>query len=107
MTSECTRAEAAAAPRQQALGVVPEACVTQVKILAIDETGKIRLSIKALAADEERSQFESFMKGGPAPAPADDTAAPAVQKRGGGVKKAPEPRGFGTLADLLAKKTKR
>ncbi len=79
----------------------------EAKILAIDEAGKIRLSIKALAADEERSQFESFMKGGPAPAPADDTAAPAVQKRGGGVKKAPEPRGFGTLADLLAKKTKR
>lgn len=51
------------------------------KIVAIDETGKIRLSIKALQADEERADFDKF--GGKAPTPDG------------------RPRGFGTLGDLL------
>ncbi|AUX22383.1 S1 RNA-binding domain-containing protein [Sorangium cellulosum] len=66
----------------------------EAKILSVDETGKIRLSIAALRADEERGQFESYAKG---------------ERSGGNDKKAaaPAPRNFGTLGDLLAKKVKR
>lgn len=78
-----------------------------VKILAVDETGKIRLSIQAVAADDERSEYEVFMKGGPAPVASEDASSSAERPRGGGAKKAPEPRNFGTFGDLLAKKAKR
>ncbi|MGK4005362.1 S1 RNA-binding domain-containing protein [Sorangium sp. So ce1036] len=66
----------------------------EAKILSVDETGKIRLSIAALRADEERGQFESYAK---------------AERSGGNDKKgaAPAPRNFGTLGDLLAKKVKR
>lgn len=57
----------------------------EAKIIAIDERGRIRLSVKQLAADEERKTFESF----------------AQKKPEGG--KAPT-RGFGTLGDLFKKK---
>jgi small subunit ribosomal protein S1 len=75
------------------------------KILAIDETGKIRLSIAALGADDERGLFEAFKSGQSPETPAADGAAAAPQK--GAPKKSakPEPRNFGTLADLLSKTT--
>lgn len=57
----------------------------EAKIISIDERGRIRLSVKQLAADEERSAFESFAK---------------KSKPEGGEKT----RGFGTLGDLLKKK---
>jgi small subunit ribosomal protein S1 len=66
----------------------------EAKILSVDETGKIRLSISAIGADEERGAFEAFKSAG--------AAAP----EGAGGKKEkdkPAPRGFGTLADLLPK----
>lgn len=65
----------------------------EAKILSVDETGKIRLSIAALRADEERGEFESYTKA----------------ERSGGKDKgaAPPPRNLGTLGDLLAKKIKR
>ncbi|UQA57410.1 S1 RNA-binding domain-containing protein [Polyangium aurulentum] len=83
----------------------------EAKIVGIDEQGKIRLSITAIAADEERSAFEKFRGGGGgnvAPEAAAETSAPkgGEKKREGG-KKQPEVRGFGTLGDLLSKKTKK
>jgi len=62
--------------------------VVEAKILTIAEDGKIRLSVKALAADEERAGFEAF------------------QKKSGGERNdsGGNPRGFGTLGDLLSKK---
>lgn len=71
----------------------------EAKILAVDETGKIRLSISALGADDERAMFEAFKsKSGEAP-------APEGQAKGKGAprKDKPEPRGFGTLGDVLSK----
>jgi small subunit ribosomal protein S1 len=50
------------------------------KVLDIAEDGKMRMSLRALKDDEERAQFESFR---------------------GKDKQAVEPRGFGTLGDLL------
>lgn len=64
----------------------------EAKILNIDETGKIRLSIVALRADEERGEFESYAR-------TERSRADKPEK--------PEPRGFGTLGDLLSKKSKR
>ncbi len=76
------------------------------KILAIDETGKIRLSIAALGADDERGLFEAFKSGqSPETTPADATATPQQQKGAPRKDKKPEPRNFGTLADLLSKTT--
>ncbi|MFS8069272.1 MAG: S1 RNA-binding domain-containing protein [Byssovorax sp.] len=76
------------------------------KILAIDETGKIRLSIAALGADDERGLFEAFKSGqSPEATPADATATPQQQKGAPRKDKKPEPRNFGTLADLLSKTT--
>lgn len=58
----------------------------EAKILRIEEDGKIRLSVSALAQDEERGQFEAFAK---------------KDKK----EEAPKaPRSMGTLGDLLAKK---
>jgi small subunit ribosomal protein S1 len=54
----------------------------EAKVIAIDERGRIRLSIGALGADEEHKAFEAF-----------------EQKS----KKSDKPQ-FGTLGDLLAKK---
>jgi small subunit ribosomal protein S1 len=79
------------------------------KILAIDETGKIRLSIAALGADDERGLFEAFKSGQSPEAPAADASANAganaAQKGAPRKDKKPEPRNFGTLADLLSKTT--
>lgn len=70
----------------------------EAKILNIDESGKIRLSITALGADEERGQFEAFKSGQSAPA-----AEEGGKAKGATGKEKPAPRNFGTLADLLPK----
>jgi small subunit ribosomal protein S1 len=76
------------------------------KILAIDETGKIRLSVAALGADDERGLFEAFKSGqAPEATTADAAAATTPQKGAPRKDKKPEPRNFGTLADLLSKTT--
>lgn len=62
----------------------------EAKILNIDESGKIRLSIAALRADEERGEYEAYAHGDRAPADKNKPEKPA-------------PRGFGTLGDLLKK----
>lgn len=66
----------------------------EAKILAVDETGKIRLSISALGADDERGIFEAFKSTGDAP-----DAKAAARKE----KEKPPVRGFGTLGDMLGK----
>jgi small subunit ribosomal protein S1 len=60
------------------------------KILNIAEDGKIRLSIAALKADEERGEFESFAQGERPQKPGEPPQAAPI-------------RGFGTLGDLLSK----
>lgn len=60
------------------------------KILNIAEDGKIRLSIAALKADDERGEFESFAEGERKRKTNDAEQSAAV-------------RGFGTLGDLLPK----
>jgi small subunit ribosomal protein S1 len=57
----------------------------EVKVLSIEDDGKMRLSIRALMADEERASFEKFSGKGKA-------------KEDGG--RSP---GFGTLADAFAR----
>jgi small subunit ribosomal protein S1 len=102
-TSETATPRAADLKKHFSLGQEIEA-----KILNVDETGKIRLSISALRADEERGQFESYAKaerngsGGDA-----GGASGASGGAKGAGKPAPAPRNFGTLGDLLAKKVKR
>lgn len=76
----------------------------EAKILAIQEDGKIRLSIKALGEDVERREFESYKEDRDAAAGA---AAEAPAPGGGAPKKPakpPAPRSLGTLGDLLAKR---
>lgn len=58
------------------------------KVIGLEE-GKMRLSIRALKDDEERAEFEGY-KG--------------KAKSSGQDEKAVEPKGFGTLGDLLKKK---
>jgi len=71
----------------------------EAKILAVDETGKIRLSIAALGADDERAMFEAFKTKG-----AEGGEAPAAPRQQGAQRKdKPMPRNFGTLGDVLAK----
>lgn len=83
------------------------------KILAIAEDGKIRLSIAALKADDERGEYESYLSGGTGDKPAGEGATDAAAESGSKAgptgnkpKKKPEPRGFGTLGDLLAQRKK-
>jgi small subunit ribosomal protein S1 len=73
----------------------------EAKILNIDETGKIRLSISALGADDERGVFEAFKssQGTSTSGAEGQPAAAAAAAR----KEKPAPRGFGTLGDLLPK----
>jgi small subunit ribosomal protein S1 len=75
----------------------------EAKILSVDAEGKIRLSIAALGADDERGHFEAFKsaQGTAASAslpPATPAAAGAPAR-----KEKPAPRNFGTLGDLLPK----
>jgi small subunit ribosomal protein S1 len=67
----------------------------EVKILAIAEDGKIRLSIKAVGEDDERREFSAYAakQGG--------DARPGGKAEGGA-----RVRGFGTLGDLLSKRSK-
>jgi len=65
----------------------------EAKVIGIDPTGKVKLSIKALATDEEKAAFEKFE--GAAKAPAASAEKRPVEK--------PAPRNFGTLGDLLTK----
>ncbi len=74
----------------------------EAKILAIAEDGKIRLSIKALAEDDERREFQAYsakqeQPAGGAPGPAGNKPAPKKE----------QVRGFGTLGDLLSKSNKK
>jgi small subunit ribosomal protein S1 len=81
----------------------------ETKIVNIDQEGKIRLSITAVARDEERSSFEKFKDTGSveaAEAGGDKPKAAEGKKAPQGAGKKPEPRGFGTLGDLLSKKKK-
>ncbi|HEY4116726.1 MAG TPA: S1 RNA-binding domain-containing protein [Byssovorax sp.] len=73
----------------------------EAKIVHVDaETGRVRMSISAIAGDDERRDYESFKATGEvASGDAPDGAAPAKGKRG----KQPAPRSFGTLGDLLKK----
>jgi small subunit ribosomal protein S1 len=77
----------------------------EAKILAIDETGKIRLSISALSADDERAMFEAFKSksGQQGEAPAEGEGQPQAKGKAAPRKDKPEPRGFGTLGDVLSK----
>lgn len=75
----------------------------EAKILNIDETGKIRLSISALGADDERGVFEAFKSSQGTPAAAEGQPAQGGAKQGGARKDKPAPRNFGTLGDLLPK----
>jgi small subunit ribosomal protein S1 len=72
----------------------------EAKILAVDESGKIRLSIAALGADDERGLFEAFKSGQTKP---EEGAPAAEQGKKPAAKGKPEPRNFGTLGDLLPK----
>jgi small subunit ribosomal protein S1 len=76
------------------------------KILNIAEDGKIRLSIAALAADEEHGDYEKYRAGAAQPEEGGaDAPAPAAARPGKAAeKRKPEPRGFGTLGDLLGKR---
>lgn len=105
-TSETATARGADLKKHFAVGQEVEA-----KIVNIAEDGKIRLSISAIARDEERSSFEKFKEGAPAEQPAaaassDKPAADAKKKPQQPAKK-PEPRNFGTFGDLLGKKIKK
>lgn len=72
----------------------PMGSEVETKIIGIDEQGKIRLSIAALARDAEQKEFASYAQGG----------APAAAPGGKNAKaEKPAPRSFGTFGDLLAK----
>lgn len=71
----------------------------EAKILNIDESGKIRLSIAALKTDEERGEFEAFAKA--------ERERGEKGEKGGKTDKPAPVKGFGTLGDLFSKKPKR
>lgn len=79
------------------------------KILSVDAEGKIRLSIRALADDDERRDFEAFRSSQKdAPKDAAKEGEGDAQKQGAGAKAnvkrdKPAPKNFGTLGDLLSK----
>lgn len=65
---------------------LPVGTQLEVKILNIEDDGKMRLSIRALQDDEERASFQKFASEG------------KPKEKGGHAQ-----RGFGTLADAFAK----
>jgi small subunit ribosomal protein S1 len=79
------------------------------KIVNIEPDGKIRLSISAIARDEERSSFEKFKEGSEPEPVADAAGKPSsdAKKKPQTPAKKPEPRNFGTFGDLLGKKIKK
>jgi small subunit ribosomal protein S1 len=76
---------------------------TEAKVIAIADDGKIRLSIRALAEDGERANFEAYTSAARADASGRPETAGAEPARGGGPKKPAEKpiKSFGTLGDLL------
>jgi small subunit ribosomal protein S1 len=74
------------------------------KVLNVDPDGKIRLSISAIAGDDERRDYEAFKSNAAPVAAEEEGAAPAKGSKKQPAKKAPEPRNFGTLGDILSKK---
>jgi small subunit ribosomal protein S1 len=74
----------------------------EAKILSVDAEGKIRLSIAALGADDERGLYEAYKAKGAEPQGGGTAADGAAGRKDKGKEK-PAPRGFGTLADLLPK----
>jgi small subunit ribosomal protein S1 len=104
-TSETATPRGADLKKHFAVGQEVEA-----KIVNIDPDGKIRLSVSAIARDEERSTFEKFKEGAAPEAaaePADKPAAETNKKKPQQPAKKPEPRNFGTFGDLLGKKIKK
>ena len=92
----------------------PDGAPCTAKILAIQEDGKIRLSIKAARDDEERRDFEEYARaereggsaeGGETAAPNAASPKAITPPRKGG--QAPSPRNFGTLGDLLSQSKKK
>lgn len=81
----------------------------EAKIVNIEPDGKIRLSVTAIARDEERSSFEKFKEGAAPEAAAEATDKPAAdaKKKPQQPAKKAEPRNFGTFGDLLGKKIKK
>jgi ribosomal protein S1 len=78
-------------------------------VLAIDERGRTRLSVVALAAAEERREFESFTAANAESQDASDTpnaqGAKGAQGSQGAKGKGGAPKqGFGTFGDLLKRK---
>src|SRR5262249_61648592 len=70
----------------------------EAKILNIDESGKIRLSISAIQGDDEHRVYEAFKsKQSTEPAAEEAAAEPAKGKKQGAKKPGkPEPKNFGT-----------
>jgi small subunit ribosomal protein S1 len=104
-TSETATPRGADLKKHFAVGQEVEA-----KIVNIDPDGKIRLSVSAIARDEERSTFEKFKEGAAPEAAAEATDKPAAEgnkKKPQQPAKKPEPRNFGTFGDLLGKKIKK
>lgn len=75
----------------------------EAKILSVDETGKIRLSISALGADDERGIFEQFKSKGAVEGEAKEGEAKEGQGSARKEKAKPQIRSFGTLGDVLGK----
>ena len=69
---------------------LPVGTKVAVKILSIGNDGKIRLSVRAREADEERASFQKYA-GGPKTSPADNRGS----------------QGFGTMADAFARSQNR
>ncbi|MBL8720553.1 MAG: S1 RNA-binding domain-containing protein [Myxococcales bacterium] len=74
------------------------------KIVAIDGAGKVRLSLTALEADEERNRFDDFRAQAGAQGVGATPAATAAKKSGQGQKgqKPSAPAGLGSLGQKLA-----
>jgi small subunit ribosomal protein S1 len=65
---------------------LPVGTSVEAKVIAIDERGRIKLSVVALRADAERREFEAF------------------EQKGRGPQGAVTNKSFGTLGDLLSKR---
>jgi small subunit ribosomal protein S1 len=66
--------------------LLPMGTELDAKVSAIDERGRIRLSVVALRADSERREFEAF------------------EQKGKGSPSEGQTKGFGTLGDLLSRR---
>ncbi len=82
--------------------LVPVGAEVEAKILAIKEDGKISLSFKALTLDAERADYEAFASASTRPEGGAEGATAPKNPGANKPKGKPEPRNFGTLADLLS-----